>query len=91
MQTDLKGIPFFIMNHVLKRHPMAVHHIRRQFVPLAASPTPDRGRGSEKRNKQEGYTADTHTLSPKGTHSLHHSAVPSDYFEEALTVGEFMH
>ena len=83
MQIDPKGIPLFMMNHVLQRHPMAIHHIRRQFVTLATSPTPDNGRASERREKQEGSTADTH--------SLRHSAVPSDYFEEALTVGEFMH
>lgn len=37
-QTDLKGLPIFIMNHVLKRHPLALHYVRRQLTdPYAVS------------------------------------------------------
>lgn len=32
LQIDLKGLPIFIMNLVLKRHPYAVHYIRRQLI-----------------------------------------------------------
>ena len=36
-QMDLKGIPAFIMNQVLKRHPLALHYIRIQLTdPRAA-------------------------------------------------------
>ncbi len=31
-QVDLKGIPIFVMNLVLKRHPLAVYYVRRQMV-----------------------------------------------------------
>ena len=31
-QTDLKGLPIFMMNHVLKRHPLALHYVRRQLT-----------------------------------------------------------
>lgn len=31
-QTDLKGIPVFMMNHVLKRHPLALFYVRRQLT-----------------------------------------------------------
>ena len=31
-QTDLKGLPVFMMNHVLKRHPLALYYIRRQLT-----------------------------------------------------------
>ena len=43
LQTDLKGLPPLIMNHVLKRHPLALRCIRRQLeeVPRDATPYSD--------------------------------------------------
>ena len=32
LQTDLKGLPVFMMNHVLKRHPLALHYVRRHLT-----------------------------------------------------------
>lgn len=32
LQVDLKGIPIFVMNLVLRRHPFAVHFIRQQMI-----------------------------------------------------------
>ena len=32
VQVDLKGIPTFVMNLVLKRHPLAVHYVRQQLI-----------------------------------------------------------
>ena len=31
-QVDLKGLPVFVMNLVLKRHPLAIHFVRQQMI-----------------------------------------------------------
>ena len=44
VQTDLKGLPAFIMNQALKRHPLALHYMRTQLInmPVAhKSPSDD--------------------------------------------------
>lgn len=39
-QVDLKGIPIFIMNMIIKRHPLAVHFVRRQMIDPSGTARP---------------------------------------------------
>ena len=32
LQTDVKGLPHFLLNQVLKRQTLALHHIKRQLI-----------------------------------------------------------
>lgn len=32
IQTEMKGLPTFVLNQALKRHTWAIHYIRRQLV-----------------------------------------------------------
>ena len=44
LQVDLKGLPIFVMNLVLRRHPLAVYYVRRQMIDPNQPSTADSGR-----------------------------------------------
>ena len=82
-QTDLKGLPIFIMNHVLKRHPLALHYVRRQLTdPYAVSHNCSSNHDSaDELDVTVGITASKHD---------HKSKDASRTFEEGVSARHFI-
>lgn len=85
-QTDLKGLPIFIMNHVLKRHPLALHYVRRQLTyPHAVSYTHSPSHGSsDDIDELEGI------VGPAVSKHEHKVKAASKTFEEGVPTWHFI-
>ena len=82
-QTDLKGLPIFIMNYVLKRHPLALHYVRRQLTdPHAVSHncSPNHDSADDELEVTVGLTASKHDHKAKDTSTVFEEGVSTRHF-----------
>lgn len=79
---DLKGIPPVIMNHVLKRHPLALRCIRRQLEEVPREATPNSNDDDD--DFLENSIADSSLADSGGR------LQESGQFEETMPTGDFM-
>lgn len=75
-QTDTKGLPVFVMNQVLKRQTLSVHHIRRQLI------SPEQARRQDSSDDEENGQTITGNTKRKDSSKV-------ESFEESVPTSQF--